>query len=828
MMLQLARRTIRRRLAAFVASFLALAFSALLVTVCGGLLETGLRGDVPPQRLLSAPILIAGSQSYYTEPLTERHRLDASLAGAVAAVPGVGHTVKDVSFPVTPLRGRQPAIEGHGWSSAQLTPFRLVEGRAPQAAGDVVLDQGLARRLDVRVGADVPVLSSGMSLSLRVVGIAAASTDQAPTLFVTDARAASLLGQPGRTDAVAVYPAGSTATGTLADRISAALRGRGVTVLTGVMRGRAEFPDAAGENTDLVPLAAASGGLMTAVAVFIVASTLALSVQSRRRQIALLRAVGATPGQLRRLLLSETFLLAVPAVAVGLLPTEAIGRRLLRAFADHGLVAERLVYHQSFIPTLSGAAVAVLTGLVAALVASRAAIRVRPVEALAADATPQRWLSRPRLVFGVLTFAGALALTLVTALVFDGPVAASTAEPSAMLWAVSLALLAPAVTRPVLAPLGRLAAVLAPRAGHLAMLNIRGRGALTAAVITPVMLATGLATALLYVQSSQQAATEHAYAQHLSADLVVSSASGLPLGSAARVAALPGVAAASPLVTSMGFFDVPPGSHPDDVATIPLEGLDATAAGLVTDYQVTAGSLSRLDGDTVAISSDSADARRGVGDTVTVRFGDDAAARLRIVAVFTGRRGYPMMLLPAGLLAAHTTTGLAGQVLVATKAHADTAAVARALRAVAPGVSVTDRSATLSSFAAQQQTGAWVSYMFIVALVIFTTVSLINTTVTATVQRRPQLRMLRLVGANRGQLARTMTIEALLVSAAGVVLGTAVMLATLLPFDSALGTPGLPAGPFWIYLAIIGAAGLLTVLVTRLATRLLRTDLAHI
>jgi putative ABC transport system permease protein len=827
-MLQLARRTIRRRLAAFVASFLALAFSALLVTVCGGLLETGLRGDVPPQRLLSAPILITGSQSYYTEPLTERHRLDASLAGAVAAVPGVGHTAEDVSFPVTPLRGGQPAIEGHGWSSAQLTPFRLVAGRAPKAAGDVVLDQGLARRLDVQVGADVPVLASGTSLVLRVVGIAAARTTQAPTLFVTDARAASLLSQPGRIDALAVYPAGSTATGTLADRLSVALRAHGVTVLTGAQRGLAEFPGAAGENTNLVPLAAASGGLMTAVAVFIVASTLALSVQSRRRQIALLRAVGATPGQLRRLVLSETLLLAVPAVAVGLLPTEAIGRRLLRAFADHGLVAERLVYHQGFIPTLSGAAVAVLTGLVAALVASRAAIRVRPVEALAADAAPQRWLSWPRLVFGVLTLAGALALALVTALAFDGPIAASTAEPSAMLWAVSLALLGPAVTRPVLAPLGRLAAVLAPRTGHLAMLNIHGRGVRTAAMITPVMLATGLTTTLLYIQSSQQAVAEQAYAQHLSANLVVTSAGGLPLDSAARVAAMPGVAAASPLITSTGFFDVPAGSHPDDIASVPMEGLDAAAASLVTDYQVTSGTLSRLHGDTVALSSDSANARREVGDTVMIRFGDGAAARLRIVAVFTGRRGYPMMLLPASLLAAHTTTGLAGQVLVATSAHADVAAVEQELRGVAPGVSVTDRSATLSSFAAQQQTGAWVSYMFIVALVIFTTVSLINTTVTATVHRRPQLRMLRLVGADRGQLARTMTIEAILVSVAGVVLGTAVTLATLLPFDSALGAPGLPAGPFWIYLAITGAAGLLTVLVTRVATRLLRTDLAHV
>src|SRR5262249_19865096 len=219
-------------------------------------------------------------------------------------------------------------------------------------------------------------------------------------------------------------------------------------VLTGAARGRAEFPAAAGQSSNLVPLAAVSGGLMTMVAVFIVASTLALSVQLRRRQIALLRAVGATPGQLRRLVLSETVLLAVPAAGLAVLLTQAIGRRLLAAFADHGLAAGRLGYHQGYIPTLSGAAIAVLTGVIAALVAARSAIRVRPVEALATDDAPQPWLTGARLAFGVLTLAGAVALALVTALAFDGPGAASTAPPSAVLWVTRLAPLPPPAPPP--------------------------------------------------------------------------------------------------------------------------------------------------------------------------------------------------------------------------------------------------------------------------------------------------------------------------------------------------------------------------------------------
>lgn len=834
-MLWLAGQTVRHRLASFVASFLAIALSAFLVTVCGGLLETGLRNDVPPQRLLTAPILVTGVQSYWGEALPERDRLNAALVGKVAAVPGVARTVSDVSFPVMLLRGGHagqpaalPPIEGHGWSSAQLTPFRLVSGRAPAAPGDVVLDRRLADRLDLTTDSTVNAQVRGAVISLRVVGVANAATSQAPAIFVTDASAQTLLGHPGQVDTLAVYPSRGATVSALADRITAAVPLGNALVLTGASRGKAEFPDAAGQSADLIPLASVTGGFMTMVAVFIVASTLALAVQLRRREIALLRAVGATPGQLRRLVLSETLLLAMLAVGLGVIPTQLAGRRLLAAFADHGLAAERLVYHQSFIPTLSGAAIAVLTGLTAALVAARGAIHVQPVEALASDDTPQPWLNWPRLGFGLLTLAGAVALAIVTGLVFDGPVAASTAAPSAMLWAISLSLLAPAVSRPVLWLLGRIAAVLAPRVGHLTMLTVRGRGARTAAMITPVMLVTGLTTSLLYMQTAQQAATEQAYAQHLRAGLVVSSRTGgLPLGLAARISHLPGVAAASPLVTSTGFFNVPPGTDPENVDSIPLVGLDGPAAGHVTSYPVTAGSLSRLTGDTIAISASYRGKSRELGDTVTLRFGDNTTGRLRIVAVFTSQRGYPMLILPAGLLASHTSSGLASQVLVSATPHANLASLEHDLGGSAPGIQVASRSATLAAFSAQQQTAAWVNYMFIVALIAYVTVSLISTTVAATVRRRPQLQMLRRIGAHRRQVTRAMTIEAVLVAGAGIVLGTLVALATLLPFDSALGDPGLPAGPVGIYLTVTAAAASLTILVARVSAQLLHTDPGH-
>ncbi len=827
--LGLAVRSVRHQLAAFAASFLTLALSAFFVAVCGGVFETGLTSDVPPQRLLTAPVVVTGVQDYLGTPLPGNAtasrpawRARSALSPASPAPSPTCHS------PSTVLSGGQPdgpAVDAHDWSAAHLTPYRLISGRAPTGPGDVVLDAHLADSLHLTINSRLQALAHGTVVTLRVTGIADSATSLAPALFVTDARASALTGQPGLVDSVAVYPSPGVTAGSLASRITAALPHGSALVLTGDARGRAEFPEAAGDSFNLIPLAAVTGPLMTVIAMFIVANTLGLAVQLRRRQIALLRAVGATPRQLRRLVLRQTLLVAIPAAFLGLLPTEAAGRQLLSAMADHGLVTGDLIYHQNFIPTLTGAAIAVFTGVIAALVASRGATRVPPVEALASDNTPQPWMSWPRLVLGLLTLAGATALSVITALVFNGQIAASTAGPSAMAWVLTMALLGPALLiRPLLSVLGRVAAALAPRTGHLAMLTIQGRGPRTAALVTPVMLATGLATALLYMQTTQQAATEQAYAQHLQANLVISSpAGGLPLGLAAEVSRLPGVVA-SPLVTSNGFLSPPPGAQDDgDPNSTPLLGLDGATASRVASYQVTSGSLARLSGDTIAIPASWANSGQEVGDTVMLRFGDNTVTQLRIVALFTAQRGYPVLLLPAALLAPHTTSGLPEQVLVSTAPNTDLNSLQHNIGRMAADIQVSSRSETLAAFSAQNQTTAWIYYILIAAVAAYVTVYLTSSTVAATTQRRPPLHMLRQIGASGSQVGLAMTIEGALVAATGIVLGTLVALATLLPFDNAIGAPGLPAGSPLIYLTVIAVAAALTIAVTSLSARLLRT-----
>jgi putative ABC transport system permease protein len=359
-------------------------------------------------------------------------------------------------------------------------------------------------------------------------------------------------------------------------------------------------------------------------------------------------------------------------------------------------------------------------------------------------------------------------------------------------------------------------------AGELAMLNARAAIVRTAAAAMPIMLATGIATALLYVQTTQVAAADRTYVARLRADAVLTSAGGgLAPDLLARVQRLPEVAGASAHVTSVGFVEDPhDGAQGSD--GWPLEGVTAEGAAQTIGVDVVAGTLAGLRGDTVALPA--AHARqlgRGIGDMITMRLGDRAKVRLRVVALLAVRSGDTTILLPAKLLAAHTTSGLPPQILVRARPGESAAQLTAALTALArplPGVTVADRGALLAAHGEQQQTQAWVNYLLVGMILAYTAIAVVNTQVLATMRRRGEFALQRLTGATRGQVMRMMSMEGVLVAVIGIALGTAVSTATLVPFSVAASDSLMPSGPLWIYLAVIGTAAALALAATLLPT----------
>ncbi|KFZ83741.1 ABC transporter permease [Amycolatopsis sp. MJM2582] len=823
-MLRLAFRTLRLRKGGFIGTFIAVFFGALIVASCGGLMETGIRGNAEPQRLAAAPILVTGGQTFELpkedpaslEPddkrkfedarLPERVRLDDGLVSRLRSVPGVSDVVGEVSFPLA--AGGKPAL-GHAWDSAALTPYTLVAGAAP-VAGEVVVESSSG----AKPGDVVQIAARGKTESFRVAGVAGAprSITQA-AVFFSAADAARLSGHPGKADVIGVFTDPGADVETVRAKVAEAASG--ANVLTGIDRGVAEFPEAETSGTNLIVIAAVSGGLSVMVAMFVVASTLSLSTQQRSRELALMRAIGTTPRQLRRMVLGEALAVGLLATALAAVLGPVLGEWLFGQLVENGVVPSVLRFYQGWLPAVVGAGAAMLAVFIAAFVAGRRAGKIRPTEALAEAAVTRRWLTPTRFIVAALCFGGGTALAIVTVAVMTGPIAASTAGPAVILWAIGVAMITPGVAKVMTAILQWPMRLLGGIDARLAVLNTRAGIVRAAGAVTPIMLAVGIATANIYLQTTQQELANQAFTEDVRADAVIGSvAGGLSPDLVQRIQAVPGVAGASEYVTSSVFLEKPYDSSDEGRPAI---GLTASGAAATTDTKVTQGDLTALTGRTVALPEVFAkDFGRGLGDTLSLRLGDGAPVDVEVVAVTSQRPGFESLLLPADLLAPHTTAGLAPQMLVRAAPDVDPAALTERLREATAGlpVSVGDRAALVAAHDKDQAVGAWVNYLLVGMIIAYTVISVANTLVMATVRRRREFGLQRLTGSTRAQVLRMAGFEGGLVALVGIVLGTVVSAGAIVPFCLVAADSLLPMGSPLIYLTIIGLAAALALAAT--------------
>jgi putative ABC transport system permease protein len=831
-MLRLALKTLRYRKGGFLASLVALFVGAVVVQGCGGLMETGIRANVEAQRLAAAPVVVTGDQDYpghavgtATDPMTERVLLDAGLVDTVARVPGVTAAVPDVSVPITSLAGRPAEAFGHGWSSARLAPYKLVDGDEPAASGDVVVDSGTARKLDLRPGEKLAASVRGVPHDFRVSGIAESSTADGPSLLFTDDEATRLYDRPGRIDDIGVLAAAGTDPVKLAAAVDKAVAGRGAHVLHGNDRGIAEFPDAISGKQNLIPVAGAFGGLATMVAIFVVGSTVGMLMQQRRREMALLRTTGVTPGQLRRMVMAETFVIALLAAGLALVPGQVFGRSMYDILVEQGLIPGEMIFSQGFVPRLTGFGATLFAALAAAFIASRRVSKVRPTEAMAEATLQTRWMSPIRGILAFLFLGGATALAIVTASVMTGPIAASTAGPAAMLWAVGIALVSPGLCRWLAAllrwPIGWFTGL----SGRLAMLNASVRKVRLASAVIPIMLATGLATALIYLQTSQEDANSRIFAEGLKADAVVGSASGaLPPSLVETLADLPQVSGASASVSSEARLEtvVKPGRGEDDLTTdrevkpsrIDLQGVTAAGARQTLGRPTVEGDYARLTGNSIVLPTDVLkDSGKHIGDQVRLRWGDGEASTMTVVGSFDPPRGFGYAMVPASALLPRTTSGVLPQILVKGEQGVSTEELKTAVRKAAgdlPGVMVVDRAEATVAHTESDQSGRVASYLLASVVVGYAVIALVNSLIVATAERRNEFALQRLIGSTRSQVMWMMSVEALVTALVGIVLGTGVAAGSLVPFGMALDGSVLPSGPGWIYPTILVTAVALT------------------
>ncbi len=572
-----------------------------------------------------------------------------------------------------------------------------------------------------------------------------------------------------------------------------------------------------------VPVIGITLALALMLTIVIVSSTFAFTVSQRRKELGLLRLVGGSRAQVRRLLLSEAALLGLTGTAVGI----PLGLAVMRL--QSSMLVSFDFLPSGFRPEWRGwiVAVSIVIGLVVALagvsVASRRAGRVRPLDAVRDSGDEARVMTASRWFFGAV-FLGIAALLIVVSQSLDPSGAMPLMMLVALAGAVGLAALSPIVVP----PFGRLIGLVFrgnPTAA-LAAANMRDGVRRSASTAAPLIMLVGLVIGLLSTSLALTTASEVTLRRDTSADLVATT----PPGEAARIANIPGVASTSvetdvPLVITNG-------EHEDDELGGDVQAGDASVVDPV-DFReshrirAAAGSLDALHGQAVALGP----GRTGelgftLGDTMDLRIGDRTMS-LPIVAVTPMKPyGGPDVLLPTGALQLPAGVKESARTFVSVSPGADQASVRDAIEAGVSGT-VTDTDEWVRGQAADQQNTQLKIFAVLLGLAsMYTLFAAINAVVVAASNRRPEFGAARLAGLTRAQTVRMAVIESGAVAAIGIALGGVAASGTIIGMRGALQRMtgvGVVEIPWPAIGGLVGGAvlavGLASVSTARAATR---------
>ncbi|MEV6521248.1 FtsX-like permease family protein [Longispora sp. NPDC051575] len=799
----------RRRISGLVAVALAVLLGTVAVSATLLLAETGVLGHAPTDRFGGASVLVAAPQEVVQKEdidvaLPGRAGVPADLVGRLGALPGVTRVVGDLSFPATPvIDGAAVPVGGHGWSSAALPDAPRLTGRAPAGPAEVAV-AGIA----LAPGASVDIVAGGARGTYRVSAV----LDGAPAgLYFTDARAAELSGHPGKVDLVALWSAPG---GRTAEDVRAALAGTDLRVVTGAARGDVEYVAAGAGRGTLIALSASLAGVVLMMVGFVVAGALSVNVAGQRRELALMRAVGATPRQVRRLAAAQGTLAALVVLPLGIGGGYLLADRVRDWFVGLGIIPGELALVRGPFPALITAVLFLAVVGIAARGAARKVSALPATEAMAQTATePPSGVVRARIGYGLIL----LALTTAAVPLFTrSMVAVAGTGTSGILAAIGLTLAGPQLVRGAGRLLVRRASTGTGRSvtGWIAAHNMRAYAGRNAGALTSLAMAVTFAITYTFTQTTPQhgAALERADSVVGGVTVTAPDLGGVPAYALDRLRALPGARAAVLDATTVVWPDTENGkpkarSHPAAVVGADAEGM--------VDLGITAGGLGALKGDSIAVGRSFA-LFNGLapGDRHELVLADGTRTTATVAAVYSRELGYGDLVVSPDL--AYGPRHLVANVLVG---GVDAAAVGAALADV-PGVRV---SAAPPGAAPEVTPSMWLNFVVVGGLLGYVLIGVVNSLVAATSRRREEFGALRFAGATPRQLRAMVRRESLLYGVGACVAGLALSaLPVLFLGVGLLGTP-VAAGPWWLVPAVgamvLGTAYAATMVPARRAMR---------
>ncbi len=671
--------------------------------------------------------------------------------------------------------GQGPPAIGGNYSDAPaghgLPGLELTEGRPPQGPDEVVFDAKTAQQSGYFIGEKVHIVTASDQalLTPKLVGVLdfpEGGSLNGATYAAFDTRTAQRLfleGEDAFTD-IWVTADDGVSQGELREAVAERLPD-GVEAVTG---------DTAADEAATELLEAISflrtfllifAGISLVVGAFLIVNTFSILVAQRSRELALLRALGASKRQITRSVLLEAFLVGLAGATLGLGLGVLLAMGIRALFANFGLdlTGQPLVFGPRTV--LACYVVGVVVTMAAAWLPARRTSRIAPVQALRDDvALPETSIHR-RLLLGVVAIvvgAAAMAAGLFT----DVPRGGYVLGAGTLLVLLGVTAVSPVVGRPFLAAAQAAYRRVFGAVGALAGQNSLRNPRRTTATASALMIGLALAGTMAILGDSAKASVDKAIEDNFVGDYVVSSVFGEPFSPsiAEEMAAVDGIER----VVRERWAQAERDGEFAGVAGI--EPADADFLGV----RLLQGSLADFRDGTVLVDEERAeDDRLAVGDTYTLEKTPRGKLELEVVGVYAENpviffdtvttlqtlrdQGYPAsdnaLILDAGARAVGLQNRLDDVV------------------ADLPIVTVKDQAA----FADEQRAPIDQLVLMIFALLglalVIAVLGIVNTLALSVIERTREVGLLRAIGLSRRQLRVMITLESVVIAVLGALLG---------------------------------------------------------
>ena len=744
--------------------------------------------------------------------------LVAGVDGVLAArgdYQGTAVVIKPDGKPLVDVQG--PPQLGLEWSDVgALNSFQVVEGNAPQADNQIVIDKAAATKGKIALGSAITIITSKGSSSVIVAGIAKFGSSDSPlgasAVLFSPARAKAeyaINGQPLGVNVVAKPGVDVVA---LKQRITAVLPG-GIQALTGDEL-RKESQNDLKDGLSIISTALSGFAYVALfVSAFVIANTFSILVGQRIRELALFRAIGASRRQIVGSVTAEALIVGLVGGVVGLLAGFGFAYAIKSIFKSAGATLPGLKLSLPVSTIVGSLFLGAFTTVAVSFLPALRASKVPPVTAMRGVALDSSAASKSRRIAGVILIA--IAAASLTSSIAQGKFPLFGLGMGALI--IAVVVLGPVIARPIALALGKPIQEARKPIGRFARENAARNPRRTASTAVALMIGATLVTIITIFAQSVKTTVSNQIDKSLKSDYTIRAVlTGLPPEIVTQIRELPEVRSA----IGLNFLNFNLNKSSQTSLVVDVKSITG-----VLDPHVIHGSINDMGPNGIAVD-DSLMKDNGwtLGQTLTADFpksGQDPGT-ITIKAVYTddGAVLGQTLLVDRPFASANFDPSNDRFVLVNKNSSASAEETKSALTktlAAFPNVKINDITGVKADVSSQINGILQLILALLAFAVVIALFGIANTLSLSINERTREIGLLRAVGMSKKQVRAAVRWEAVIISIFGAVLGVVLgifggwALLRVLAADGSV-TFAIPSGQIGIILVTAALAGVIAAL----------------